>query len=622
MCGILGLVNLDKTLVDPNVFSNIAQRLDHRGPDGEGFWYKDNVSIAHKRLKIIDLSEHGAQPMRSNDNRYILSFNGEIYNFQEIKKLLIGKGYTFKSKTDSEVVVNAYQEWGLKCLDLFNGMFAFIIWDKQKKEMILARDRYGIKPLYYFKNDQIFMFSSEIKPIISHPKYPMNININAIDQYFTFQNNLLNETLFKEINILDSGSYIIFNEKNNTIKKHKYWDYKFEEDKTISKEDAIEEVDRLFKLSVNRQLMSDVELGSYLSGGMDSGAITSIASQKFNQLKTFTIGFDMQSISGMELGFDERDKARFLSNLYQTDHYESILKPNDMEKCLESLVQIIENPVVGQSYPNYYAAKLARDHVKVVFSGAGGDELFAGYPWRYQYSSNNKNSQEYIKKYYKYWSRILQDEEKESFYHNSIIKEVKNNSFKSFENMFKNESFLNTREDYINKSLKFECETFLHGLLILEDKISMSFGLESRVPFLDNDLVDFAMKIPLKHKLDELLHDQKFLNQNITKKREFYSETNDGKIVLRNVFKKYVTEEYSKGKKQGFSGPDGSWFKGDSINYVKSLIDKKNALIYNYLDRKNVKSKLDLHFSGKKNNRLLIWSLMNFEIWLNTFLND
>ena len=612
MCGIFSLTNLDNKPIDLLLMKRMCSKMEHRGPDGEGFWSEKNLFLGHKRLKILDLSENGKQPMLSNNNRYVLSYNGEVYNYKKIKKDLIKKGYTFKSKTDSEVIINAYQEWGTDCFNLFDGIFAIIIWDRSENKLTVARDRYGTKPLYYFNNQSLLIFSSEIKPILTHPHVSVDLNKNALDQYFTFQNNLNNETLFKDINMVDAGTFMIYDLNKKTNKATKFWEFNFEEDHSISKNDAIEEVDRLFKLSVEKQLMSDVPIGSYLSGGMDSGAITAVASTKFDQLKTFTIGFDMKSISGMEINFDERSKAKFLSDLYKTNHYESILSSNDMESCLGDLIPIIENPVVGQSYPNYYAAKLAKKHVTVVFSGVGGDELFAGYPWRYQYSSNNKNPEEYIGKYYKYWSRILHDREKRSLYKPSLFKETENYSFESFAGKFNEKSFLNTNEDYINKSLHFECQTFLQGLLTLEDKISMSFGLETRVPFLDNDLVDFAMKIPIKHKLEKLVHNEE----------TFTNQTSDGKIVLRRVFENYVTKEYSNNKKQGFSGPDGSWFKGNSIEYVRGLIKNKDAAMYNYLDFDSVANIVDIHFSGRDNKRLLIWSLINFEIWLNTFLND
>lgn len=622
MCGILALVNLDETPIDFDGFKRLASFIDHRGPDGEGFWKSKNVCIGHKRLKIIDLSENGSQPMLSNNQRYVLSFNGEIFNFKNIKKQLIERGYLFKSKTDSEVIVNAFQEWGLDCIKKLNGQFAFIIWDQLKREFIVVRDRYGIKPIYYLKNDKIIMFSSEIKPIINHPSYDKKLNLNALDEYFTFQNNLRNETLFHNVNMLEQGTYLIFKDYSKEIIKKKYWDFNFTEDYSIDQHEAVEEVDRLFNNAVQSQLMSDVEVGSYLSGGMDSGAITAIASRKLLNLKTFTIGYDMKTISGLELGYDEREKARFLSNLNNTDHYENVLNNADMQKSFDHLVKIIENPVLGQSYPNYYAAKLAKKNVTVVFSGAGGDEIFAGYPWRYQYAANNNSKTAFIEKYYNYWSRIFKDSDKRKLYNNEFLKNVENNSFESFKSKFKNTIFLNTHEDYINKSLQFECQTFLHGLLILEDKISMSFGLESRVPFLDNNLVDFAMRLPIKFKLNNLIHSAEDHSNNLPIKTDFYRTTNDGKIVLRKVFKKYVSREYSENRKQGFSGPDGSWFRGQSIEFVKNILNNKKSNIYEYLNFNEIQKVLNEHYMGVNNRRLLIWSLINFDKWINFFINN
>ena len=355
---------------------------------------------------------------------------------------------------------------------------------------------------------------------------------------------------------------------------------------------------------------------------MDSGSITSIAASNIDYLKTFTCGFDLSSASGLELAFDERQKAEFLSNKFKTEHYDIVLKAGDMERVMDKLIWHLEDPRVGQSYPNYYVAKLAGKFVKVVLSGAGGDELFAGYPWRYYSSIDQENDSEYIENYYKYWQRLIPDRDKDKFFTKKNINGLSNENSKNIFKKVFNEQLLKDRssENNINQSLYFESKTFLHGLLIVEDKLSMANSLETRVPFLDNDLVDFAMKVPVRFKLKnispKIIIDE---NEPGKKTSNYISQTNDGKILLRKAFENFIPKSYTEGKKQGFSAPDASWFKGESIDYVKDTLLNKNANIYQFLNPKKVSSLLNEHFSGKKNRRLLIWSLLSFEKWNQCF---
>ena len=470
----------------------------------------------------------------------------------------------------------------------------------------------------------MFIFSSEIKSILEYPDIKVEVSNSALNQYFTFQNIFTDETLFRNIKLLPPANYLNLCLIKNNLKQQQYWDFNYKEDINIKSEnDYIDELTHLLSQSVNRQLMSDVEIGSYLSGGMDSGSITSIASQQIDYLKTFTCGFDLSSASGLELAFDERKKAEFLSNQFKTEHYDIVLKAGDMERVMDKLIWHLEDPRVGQSYPNYYVSKLASKFVKVVLSGAGGDELFAGYPWRYYSSLNYESHIEYVDNYYAYWQRLVSDEQKDKFFLNKRINGASNNLSKNiFYEVFKNRSFKNeTLNKKINQSLYFEAKTFLHGLLIVEDKLSMANSLETRVPFLDNDLVDFAMAVPLKYKLNNI-SPEKIIDENDlgNKTDKYISQTNDGKIILRKSLKKFIPRSYTEGKKQGFSAPDASWFKGESIDFVKDVLLNKNAKIYDYLDYVYVGKLLNEHFKGKKNRRLLIWSLLSFEKWNQQFL--
>ena len=632
MCGIAGIMCLQRKGCNREVYNALIKKMTdimaYRGPNGEGQVCLDegNVFFGHRRLAIIDLSEAARQPMQSIDKRFTITYNGEIYNYKEIRAQLEQIGYRFFSSSDTEVVMNAYAEWGDKALVKFNGIYAFAIWDNYRKELFLARDRYGVKPLYYAKVGEQFVFASEYKAILLHPDFQKHLNLYALKEYFTFQNIFSNQTFFENIKILEPGSYIkIDYEQENIPDSVNYWDYDFcERNEKISKQEYEEELNRLFIQAVKRQLVSDVPIGSYLSGGIDSGSITAIASQNIPDLKTFTCGFDLHSVSGMEMSFDEREKAEYMSYLFKTEHYEMVLKAGDMERCMKKLVWHLEDPRVGQSYPNFYASKLSSNFVKVVLAGCGGDEFFAGYPWRYYRATNCKDFDEYIDNYFEYWQRLLKHDEIKTFL-KPIYSEIRDYSVKDvFKDIFSSfQRFDISPQQSVNYSLYLEAKTFLHGLLVVEDKLSMAHGLETRVPFLDNDLVNFAMKLPVNLKLANI-NKVKRMNENDvgSKAEKYYQENKDGKLILRDVMSRYVPQEIAAGKKQGFSAPDASWFKGESIDYVKSIIFDSNSLIYNYMDKECVQKMFNRHITGADNKRLLIWSVINFEEWLHIFLEN
>lgn len=607
MCGIAGILNFNQQPVAYSQIKAMTDSIVHRGPDGEGQYIDGNMGFGHRRLAIIDLSPAGNQPMQTTDGRFIITYNGEVYNFKELRVQLEALGYQFHSQTDTEVVLNAYVEWGNKSLTKFNGMFAFAIWDKKEKKLFVARDRYGIKPLYYCLTDKYFVFASEIKAIIASGLYQSQLDKEGLVEYLTFQNFFTDKTLFKDIKMLMPGHYGYV--KDGKFEKQQYWDFNFFDSLKISEQEAIEETDRLFKQAVQRQLISDVPVNAYLSGGIDSGAITMIASQFMSHMQTFTIGFDLSSASGLELSFDERAKAEHISYLAKTEHYEMVLKAGDMERCMDKYVWHLEEPRVGQSYPNYYATKLASKFGKVVLSGVGGDELFGGYPWRYFYSDNAIKFDDFIDSYYLKWQRLIP---------NSQLKELLEPIFNDVKHVWTRdifaEVFQSTRKDKLDKvesvnySFYLEAKTFLHGLLVVEDKLSMAHGLETRVPFLDNDLVDFSMKLPIKMKVTGRI--KKADENDILSKKKLYS---NGKYVLRKTLAKYLDSESIICAKQGFSSPDASWFKGESIEYVKQTFSNLPKIFNESI----VKIILEDHCSGIKNNRLAVWSLL----YLTKFIN-
>ncbi|RMG04264.1 MAG: asparagine synthase (glutamine-hydrolyzing) [Acidobacteria bacterium] len=618
MCGITGLINLDNSPVSPVILKKMTDALAHRGPDGEGVWIEGAVGLGHRRLAIIDPSPAGYQPMISLDHRYVFIYNGEIYNYRELRAELIAAGYWFRSQTDTEVALNALVHWGYDALLKFNGMFALALWDRKGRTMLLARDRYGIKPLYYALQGNTFSFGSEQKAILSQPDFQRRLNKPALFEYFTFQNIFTNQTLLEDIYLLPAGHYCIVTAGHAEPHITRYWDYCFREpDRPSLREEYLEELDRLFRQAVSRQLVSDVEIGAYLSGGMDSGSITAIAARQLPYLKSFTCGFDLSSASGLELSFDERAKAEAMSAHFKTEHYEMVLKAGDMERCLPKLIWHLEEPRVGQSYPNFYTAQLASKFVKVVLSGCGGDELFGGYPWRYYRAVNAQNFEQFIDHYYSYWQRLAPNSVLAKVFA-PIWDEVRHVSTRDiFRNVFlSHDNTLEQPEDYINHSLYFEAKTFLHGLFIVEDKLSMAHGLETRVPFMDNDLVDFAMRCPVTLKLNNLHSVTRIDENKLAKKQEFFQRTNDGKQILREVMARYIPAAIVHAEKQGFSAPDASWFKGESINFVRRILLEGNPSIYEVLDRNSIIELVNEHLHGEKNRRLLIWSLLYVTIWM------
>ncbi len=615
MCGIAGYVRLDGAPISRGAVKSMTDRIAHRGPDGEGQWVEGSVGLGHRRLAIIDRSRAGAQPMHSEDGRYVLSYNGEVYNFREIRSELERAGHYFRSDGDTEVVLVALAQWGVEALNSFNGMYAFALYDRTAHHLLLARDRYGIKPLYHTSQGGVVAFASEQKAMTVIPEIREDLDLEGLLEYFTFQNFFTDRTLVKDMRLLPPGHYAEINltDRAPRLRLTRYWDYRFQEPETpAARQEYVEELNRLFQQAVRRQLVSDVEVGAYLSGGMDSGSITAIAAAQNPNLKSFTVGFDLSSASGIELAFDEREAAEAMSALFRTEHYEIVLKAGDMERCLPKLAWHLEEPRVGQSYPNYYASKLASRFVKVVLSGTGGDELFGGYPWRYYRAANSRSFEEYIDEYYLYWQRLLNNGEIKQLFSPSWseVKDVWTRDI--FRDVFAtHKNSLERPEDYINHSLYFEAKTFLHGLFVVEDKLSMAHSLESRVPFMDNDLVDFAMQCPVSLKVSNLAETLR-LDENMpgSKPVAYSQKTNDGKHILREAMTRYVPERITDARKQGFSAPDASWFREDSAAILENVGAVIPEGLSGRLDWAVIRRAISEHVSGFRNRRLLVWSAM------------
>jgi asparagine synthase (glutamine-hydrolysing) len=627
MCGIVGIVNLNNELVPKSDIRRAADSIAHRGPDDSGVMVWQQVAFGHRRLSIIDLSDAGHQPMSNEDDTIWIIYNGEVYNYQKLRAQLEQEGHIFKSETDTEVIIHLYETYGPRCVEFLNGMFAFAIYDQNKRQILVARDRYGIKPVYYWQSNDLFVFASEIKAILTHPNVQPRLCYEALSEYFTFQNIFSDLTLFEGVCLLPGGCWLLISDLGSDTPRarlERYWDYHFVSDYSLGSEAEVqEELYHRFETAVVRQLVSDVPVGSYLSGGMDSGSITAVAARHIPRLNTFTCGFDLTSATGFELGFDERSPSELMANTFKTIHYEVVLNSHAMQWVMPHLIWHLEDLRLGMCYPNYYIADMAAKFVKVALSGGGGDELFGGYPWRYYRAlAQGMNQDQYFQSYYHYWQRLISNKERAELFNPSAWLYVKDHSpYDAFKAILCNMNALPDRpEDFIDWSLYFEAKTFLHGLFVIEDKLSMAHSLEVRVPFMDNDLVEFAMRIPATYKLRNLEQLVQVDENEFAKKQRYFLSTKDGKAVLRQAMTKLLPDGIAERQKQGFSAPDESWYRGESVEYVKSVLLNPKAQLYEYISRRYVERILDEHINGHVNHRLLIWSFLSFEWWLDVFL--
>ncbi|MDD5680914.1 MAG: asparagine synthase-related protein, partial [Candidatus Omnitrophica bacterium] len=431
-------------------------------------------------------------------------------------------------------------------------------------------------------------------------------------------------TFFKGIDMIPPARIIRINNAGES-EIRTYWDYNFtDRDSSMTEEDACEETLRLFEQAVRRQLVSDVPIGSYLSGGMDSGSVTAIASSKIPRLATFTCGFDMSKVSGREANFDERRDAEMMSSYFKTEHYEQVINAGDLSQSMSNLVWHLEDIRLGMSYPNYYAARLASKFVKVCLSGTGGDELYGGYPWRYYRIMHSVGQEEFFREYYGFWQRLISDEDKKKMFNETTFRSFSNHRdvYDIFRRVFTFNDKLkyDTPEDHIANCLYFEGKTFLLGLFVVSDKLAMAHSLEERVPFMDNELVDFAQRIPIRYKLANLEKMKKLDENEINKLRKFQLQFDDGKNVLRNAMRRLIPEAVITRQKQGFSAPDESWYRGENLQYVRDTLLNKKAAYSNFINPRYVEKVIDEHLNHNINHRLLIWSLINFEWWCKIFL--
>nr|MBP3681162.1 asparagine synthase (glutamine-hydrolyzing) [Clostridia bacterium] len=610
MCGFVGFIDKLNKDEKQKKIKLMADRIIHRGPDQEGYYIDDNIALGHRRLSIIDLAS-GTQPMFNEDKSIVVVFNGEIYNYQEIKKELETKGHEFKTNSDTEVLVHGYEEYKEELFNKLRGMFAFIIYDIKNNEMIGVRDYFGIKPFYYYKDEKTFMFGSEIKSFLDHPNFVKEVNKKALKPYLTFQYSVLDETFFKNTFRLKPGNYIKYKDGKIEIKQYFKAEYLKQDD---TYENYKKQVKESLEDSVKCHQISDVEVGSYLSGGVDSSYIVSMAKPD----KTFTVGFD-------KTGFDESNFAKDLSKIFNTNNYNRVLTGDDFFNALPLVQYHTDEPHANLStVPLYFLSKLAREKVKVVLSGEGADEMYGGY--------NELNVSKWIKAYCKLplafrkalakkartkkkfkGKRIICQYDRplsERFIGNAFIMdddetkdilcdELKENGVK-YADIIKPYYEDVKNEDEITQMMYINMHFWLaKDMLLKADKMSMANSVELRVPFLDKEVWNVARKIPSKYLIKD-------------------GET---KKVFRDVAAEVIPEEWAKRRKLGFPVPFFMWIKEEKyFNKVKELF--MQDWVSEFFDKDKINKMLDDHYAGVENHGRKLYNIYIFLVWYKVYFVD
>jgi asparagine synthase (glutamine-hydrolysing) len=627
MCGICGKVIYDKDgVADGRILRAMMDAMAHRGPDDEGVYLSGGVGLGHRRLSIIDLST-GKQPISNEDDTVWVVFNGEIYNYLELRSELAKRGHVFKTKTDTEVIVHAYEEYGAECASRLRGMFAIAVWDTEARSLTLMRDRVGIKPLYYYKGKDSLIFASEFKAILKDPSVPKELNSQAIDRFLMFCYTPGPETLLKGICKLGPGHVLTLKDSDLTIRQ--YWDLVFSDGRDArSFEESKEELLDLLRESAKIHMLSDVPVGILLSGGVDSTALLNLSAGERDRLSTFTIGFGGESFA------DERAHAGRAARRFGTDHHEMTIGPEDFRDFLPRYVWHMEEAVCEPpAISLYYVSKLARDHgVKVLISGEGGDEAFAGYqdyrnlvwlerlkralgPLRgsagkiFASLGGHARFQRFAKyaplmtaplETY-YLSRAATpftffNRECASLYTPEFARGIDRGlSRKPADECFEKTG---PRDD-LSRMLYVDTKTWLpDDLLVKADKITMANSVELRVPLLDHKVMEFAASLPSRYKL-----------KGFTTKH-----------ILKEAFRGQVPEEIIKARKMGFPVPYARWFQHELKGYVNDILRDAKTLSRGYFEPKAITEMLTRHESHPVYSKE-IFSLLTLELWHRVFLD-
>lgn len=602
MCGIAGIITKKEN--KDEIIKKMSERIKHRGPDGEGYYIDEEIALAHRRLSIIDL-ETGNQPMYNENQNLVIVYNGEIYNFIELRDILEEKGHIFKTQSDTEVLVHGFEEWKYELPKHLRGMFAFAIYNKNTKELFLARDNFGIKPLYYYKTNETFMFASEIKAFLDVEDFKKELNENILKAYLEFSFVPTNETFFKGVYRLDAGSYLIYKDNDITINKYFKLDFK-ENHKTF--EEAVESIKTVMQESVEKHLLSDVEVGSFLSSGIDSSYIVSLAKPN----KTYTVGYDLEK-------YDEIKYAKELAEKLEINNTSKIITKEEYLENLEKIMYYLDEPTSDPAAISlYFVAKLASQDVKVVLSGEGADEFFGGYNYyRKDVDWGFYNKLPYfIRHTISNIAKLLPEFKGINFLirrgeklENHYIGVNRNFSNKMANKILNKKYDLNgvdvTKDIYDEYKNYTEIEQMqaidinfwlMKDILLKADRMTMASSLEGRVPFIDIEVFKVGASLPLDYK--------------VTKENT--------KVALRAAAKNVIpTKAYEK-KKLGFPVPIREWLKSPSF-YEEVERTLNNATSKKYFNNKLINKLLEQHKSGKKDNYRKIWTIYCFLKWYEVY---
>lgn len=633
MCGICGIVGQP----DEQLIKSMLARIAHRGPDDEGVYIaktfsEQRVGLGHRRLSIIDLSPAGHEPMSDASGRIWLTFNGEIYNFKQLRRELEASGHRFKSNTDAEVIIYSYLEWGRDCLTRLNGMFAFAIWDSQDESLFLARDRLGIKPLYYADTPAGFAFASEVKALLAVPDAERSVDLAVLDQFMTFLWTPGPRTAFRGVSKLPPAHCLVY--RNGKAEVSEYWDLKFEEDYSITEAEWIERVREQVTRSVRGQMLADVPLGAFLSGGVDSSSIVALMSG-VSELKptTYTFGFRREDLC-YDILEDDVKYARVVGERFATDYHEAYLEPHVME-LLPKLVYHMDEPVADPAIiTSYLICRSAREQLTVLLSGMGGDEVFAGYPRHAavkiaeaynlipsflsrpvvdalpgarpgRLTALFRNTKKLARsaslperERYLGFGTYFTETEKRAMYSGELA-----GAAREFDAYAEHQRYFErvADEEFVNQMLYVDMKTFLPCLnLTYTDKTSMASSTEVRVPLLDHELVELAARIPAGLKLKGLT----------------------GKYILKRAAEAWLPCEIVHRKKAGFSAPVRAWLVRDLGDVVEDLLSESNIRRRGYFEYPHIRRLIDDNLAGREDNSLKVFQLLTLELWHRAFIDD
>lgn len=627
MCGICGIIRKDGQLVEKQQIVKMCSTIVHRGPDDEGIFISGSIGFGIRRLKIIDL-DTGHQPIHNEDESIWVVLNGEIYNFQELRESLEKNGHRFYTRSDTEVIVHLYEDYGDKALEYLNGMFGIALWDARKKRLLLARDRLGIKQLYYYENDKYLIFGSEIKALLDNKDINRDIDYEALSDYFSLQYVPCPHTIYASIKKLPPACNLSISSGEKKTRIEKYWKLEYKPPYLTGK-DAIDAIDSELQKAVKYQMISDVPLGAYLSGGTDSSLLVAMmANASQLPVETFSIIWGRESQV-----FDEREYARFVSDQYHTNHHEFLVEPN-FEEVADNIIQGFDEPFADESaIPNYYIARETRKHVTVALSGLGGDEMSAGYE-RYlgikllhYYKILPDRARASISKalhllpdpdsgwpwierlkrfvtltdypiedcYFNISSKINQSDKQSLFTPETLERIGLEYTPARYFREYVNEC--NT-PDELNKMLYIDMNTYMvDQLLVLSDRMSMAHSLELRVPYLDHNLVE------------------KFASIDPFMKLRFFEK----KYLLKKVAERYFPKRFIYRKKMGFSSPIVIWLRNDLEKYMLSLLNRKSIEKTGILNPYVVERFISEHRTRRHNHDMKLWTIMMFMLWYDTY---